>query len=131
MLRFMPISVSVFLIGILKVSSLMLSLVGVQLGGGVKDIITIVSDTVYVVADFGVATSKESTVLIFHEFLEAISTQHFVFLVVTFMFLHISLVLECKFTSWPQTVKMCCSLPIESTCLGPTILGGSESLEPL
>ena len=41
MLRFMPISVSVFLIGILKVSSLMLSLVGVQLGSGVKDIITI------------------------------------------------------------------------------------------
>ena len=45
-----------------------------------------ISDTVYVVADFGVSTPIETTVFVFHELLEAVTTQHFVLLVVTLVF---------------------------------------------
>lgn len=130
-LWFMSISITIFLVGILEVSSFVFSLVRVKLSRGVKNIVTVFSYTVDMIADFRISATKEATLFILHELFKPISTQHFVLLMVTLVLLHISFILEGESTHWPQTVKMGRPLPVEGTSLAPTILGGSEPLEPL
>ena len=46
-----------------------------------------IPDAVYVIADFRISAAEEPAVLVLHELLEAVSTQHFVLLMVTLVLL--------------------------------------------
>lgn len=73
----------------------------------------------------------EGTGFRFHELLETIARQLFIFDVVRFVLVYIGLIFECKLTTGSSAVKVRSPLAGKLTIVGRTILGCPKSLEAL
>lgn len=118
-------------VGQLGLVALVFSFMGEQLARRVKNVATVRSYAVYVIAHARETALLERTCLGLHEFLEPIAGQLLVFDVVRFVLVHVSLVLEGEPATWSPAMEVRGPLANEGTVIGSTALGSSKSLETL
>lgn len=94
-----------------------------------KDVAAARPDAMDMITDTRKPTILKHAMFVFHEFLETVSVQLFIFDMVRLVLFHVGFVFECIIAGWPSAVEMCGPLSGKAAGRGGAIFRGSKSLK--